>query len=325
MKAKIIKYLEGRASEKEILGLTSWIEDENNRIKFRKIKRGWKAGLNDQSLPNTTLIELDKFQTRIINEHDERIRNLNFSQRLYKYAAILLFLVSIGGIYQYLSGNFIENATFFNTIFAEKGQISKAMLPDGTMVWLNSGSSLKYSNDFGIRNRDVELIGQGYFEVTKNRNLPFVVSCDEINIRVLGTQFSAESYPNDPDVEVVLEEGSVELFSANSRKAFVHLQPNEIMIYDKKSNHYKIVGVTAKKYTAWRNGIFNIYDQPLNEVAEKLQKRYNQPIEVGDGLKNCKVTFSIRNEDFEDVLKMLLDITHAKAYQEGGIVYLKEK
>ena len=325
MESKIRKYLEGKASHSEMLSLIPWLEKKENHNEFKRIKSEWKARLNEQKLSPDTLLELDKFKSKILSDRNREIRKLNLTQRFYKYAAILLLLITVGGTSLYISGKSGSKKTSYNTIFAENGQISKVMLPDGTVIWLNSGSSLKYSSEFGADNRNVELSGQAYFDVTKNKKLPFIVSCDKINVKVLGTEFSAEAYPESKIINVVLVEGSVDLVPQNTSKAFAHLKPNEMMEYNKQTNQFQIEEVLSQKYTSWKEGIVHIYDLPLKEVAAKLQKRYNQPIVVEKGLEDYKVTFSIRNEDFSDVLNMLQSIASAKAHQKGGIVYLEKR
>ncbi|MGV8095232.1 MAG: FecR family protein [Mangrovibacterium sp.] len=322
MEAKIKKYLEGRASREEMLSLISWLDNEENHAAFKRIKNNWKSGLEEQNASVYTLLELDKFKSKLLHESTGKIRKLNFIKNFYRYAAILFLLITLGGIYLHFSAKTVGNESFFNTIIAENGQISKALLPDSSVVWLNSGSTLKYNNQFGISNRDIELTGQAYFDVTKNKDFPFVVSCDKINIKVLGTRFTAETYPDSREINVVLIEGTVELTSGN--KAFANLHPNEMMVYNKQDNKFKISEVVTEKYTSWREGIIHIYDQPLKDAVVKLQKRYNQRIIVEKGLEDYKVTFSIRNEKFNDVMDMLLAITPAKAYQKGDIIYLRK-
>jgi len=324
MKTKIKKYLEGKASPEEILSLTDWLDNKENRVAFKQIKNDWKTNLDEQSVSPFTLRELDKFKSTLLNDRAKEFRTLGFIRNLYKYAALFLLLIIIGNTYFHFFKRQEELTSFYNTIIAENGQIAKAMLPDGTTIWLNSGSYLKYSNQFGIKNRNVVLSGQAYFDVTKNKNLPFVVSCDKVNVAVLGTRFTAEAYPEDPNINVILVEGSVKLTSRNSNNVFAVLRPNEMMVYHKQDNQYQISEVVTKKYTAWREGIIHIYDQPLKDVVIKLEKRYNQKIILEKGLENYKVTFLIRNEDFNEVLNMLLAIAPAKAYQKGDVIYLRK-
>ncbi len=320
MEQEIKKYLQGRASREEMLSLISWLKNEENRKVFKEIKSAWKSGIDEQNTPVYTLLELDKFKTKLLEESSLKMRKL---QSLFRYAAIFLLLVTMGSILLYFFGEKGEDTVFYNTIMAENGQISKALLPDSTVVWLNSGSTLKYSSRFAISNRDIELSGQAYFDVTKNKKLPFMVSCDKVNVKVLGTEFTAETYPDSPEINVVLIEGAVDLISGNS--AFASLRPNEMMVYNKRDHQFSIRKVVAEKYTSWREGVIHLYDQPLKDAIAKIQKRYNQPITLEKELENYRVTFSITNEDFKDVMDMLLAITPAKAYQKGEIIYLERK
>ena len=320
MEAKIKKYLEGRASREEMLSLISWLENKENHAVFKQIKSNWKSGLDGQNTSVYTLLELDKFKTKLLHDSVGKLRKL---QNLYRYAAIFLLLVVFGGVFLYFIEKRGEDTVFYNTIMAENGQISKALLPDSTVVWLNSGSSLRYSSQFGFSNRNIELSGQAYFDVTINKKLPFIVSCDEIKVKVLGTQFTAETYPGDQDINVVLVEGAVELTSGKSNKTFASLRPNEMVIYKKHNNQFAIKKVVAERYTAWREGGIHVYDQPLKDAVAKIQKRYNQTIVLEKKLEDYRVTFSIRNESFKDVMDLLLAIVPAKAHQEGEVVFLE--
>lgn len=324
MKIPIKNFLEGKASRDEMLGLVSWLDNQENHSEYKRIKNEWKANPDAQHIPPHTLLELDKFKSKILNERELEIRKLKFVQHFYQYAAILLLAIILGGLYLY-NGKTVEQPLTYNTLVAENGQISKALLPDQSVVWLNSGSSITYNNEFGLKNRDIQLTGQAYFDVTKNRDLPLVVSCGEINVNVLGTRFTAETYPDELEISVILVEGLVELTDKDSKNVFATLRPNEMMVYNKQDNNFKISDVVAERYTSWREGIIHIYDQPLSDAVAKLEKRYNQQIILEAGLEDYKVTFSVKNEDFNDVLEMLLSITQATARQEGETIYLRKK
>jgi len=324
MKIPIKNFLEGKASRDEMLGLVSWLDNQENHSEYKRIKNEWKANPDAQHIPPHTLLELDKFKSKILNERELEIRKLKFVQHFYQYAAILLLAIILGGLYLY-NGKTVEQPLTYNTLVAENGQISKALLPDQSVVWLNSGSSITYNNEFGLKNRDIQLTGQAYFDVTKNRDLPLVVSCGEINVNVLGTRFTAETYPDELEISVILVEGLVELTDKDSKNVFATLRPNEMMVYNKQDNNFKISDVVAERYTSWRDGIIHIYDQPLSDAVAKLEKRYNQQIILEAGLEDYKVTFSVKNEDFNDVLEMLLSITQATARQEGETIYLRKK
>ncbi|RKD90347.1 FecR family protein [Mangrovibacterium diazotrophicum] len=321
MRALVNKYLEGKASDEELHQLKGWLDEEGNQAVFKQMKLEWKKDLKNENLPDSTLRELDRFQSKMLIENASKIKRLNFLQNFYKYAAVIFFALMLGGGLFF----FDKGEVIYNEVVAEDGQLSKVILPDSTQIWLNSGSSVRYSNEFGLKDRNVKLTGQAFLDVTKNKDLPFILNCGAISVKVLGTRFSVESYEEDPNINVVLEEGAIDLLSTTSGKTFAHLKPNELAVYDKSERAYKIDEVVAQKYTAWRDGIIHFYDQPLEEVALKLQRRYNQPIEVDESVRNYKVTFSIKNEDFDKVMEILKAITPATVSQEAGVVYMKHK
>ncbi len=161
-----------------------------------------------------------------------------FLQYFLKVAAIVIFVFSTAISTYYIYTEHISSATSlmsYETV-APLGSQTKIVLPDGTIAWLNSGSTLKYNNSYGNENRTVELTGEGYFEVQKNPNKPFYVYANEIKVKVLGTIFNVRSYVDEADVEVDLLEGKVDVSVESVKNSKVlSLLPNERMVYNKAS------------------------------------------------------------------------------------------
>lgn len=326
MKNIIVKYLEGNAGEKEMHKLLHWLDNKENWKEFEEVKTSWKVNLDGDKITNDTLKELDKFKSTMLTESTGRIRKLNQLQNIFRYAAIFFLLVAVGSVFFYFNKDEGKHNLQYNTLFAENGQISKAQLPDGTLVWLNSGSSLKYDNHFGIENRNIELSGQAYFDVTKNKKLPMQVACGEVSVRVLGTQFNAEAYPDDRTINVVLEEGSVELRGTYNETAFAKLSPGEMISYNKESNHFRIEKVKVERFTSWKMGLMNFYNLPLKEAILKLERRYNQKFILDKKLEDYPITMSIQNEPLDTVLGLLNLITQeAEIVQQGEEIIIKYK
>ncbi len=321
----IKKYLGGKASKGETYALLRWLNNKQNLAEFKKLVKDWETDFDEDKVSPYTLKELDKFKSKILEERATKIKKLKLHQHFYKYAAAILLVVALGGLYLHYYGKPVAQQVLYNTVLADDGQISKAILPDGTTVWLNSGSSIKYDNRFSTDSRDIILNGQAYFDVTKNAGLPFMVHSGNIKVKVLGTRFSVENYAGAPDISVVLVEGAVDLLPGNGTKPFASLKPDEMMVYGKSEKKYSITPVVAKQYTSWIEGIIYAYDQPLKDVLPELQKRYSQQIIIDKQIENYKVTFSIKDEDFLDFLKMIQSIAPVKAYQKGGVIYLNKK
>ena len=146
----------------------------------------------------------------------------------------------------YFTGNQrLSDQALSYSVESPRGSKLKLSLPDGTSVWLNADSKLLYDNNFGINNRDVTLCGEGYFEVSKNKNLPFQVIPDDIKVEVLGTKFNVKNYPEDPNIKVALLEGSVMLY--DSLESTI-LKPNQIAQYDKQNKKTTLKTIEAEKY-----------------------------------------------------------------------------
>ena len=154
----------------------------------------------------------------------EKLRKLNLVfRKRYRIAlgiaASLLFILALAAA-QDLGSNHLFKKTITESI-APLGQKSQLVLADGTRAFLNSGTVLRYDNQFGKRNRKIELAGEAYFEVSRNRNIPFIINTSDIEIKVLGTRFNVTAYPNDPVIETYVTEGKVNVRELNSEKSLI--------------------------------------------------------------------------------------------------------
>ena len=145
--------------------------------------------------------------------------------RTFVAAAVVLLCLSVWAAYLYMQPASIQTVT----TLAETRTI---LLPDGTSVTLNHYSSLSYPKQFKSDNREVELSGEAYFEVSKNKKHPFIVQTETIDVQVLGTHFNVDAYPDNPDVKTTLLTGSVAVSNKNNSVHMV-LKPNEVAIYNK--------------------------------------------------------------------------------------------
>jgi ferric-dicitrate binding protein FerR (iron transport regulator) len=256
-------------------------------------------------------------------QHDiqRKQRTLNF----FRYAAIFLVLIAIPALIYTLSTKNPEGPLTYTTVAADYGQISKVVLPDSSVVWINSGSAIKYNNWFSATNRDIELEGEAFFKVTHNDDVPLIVSNSDLRVKVLGTEFSVSAYSEEENIQVVLEKGKVELTSATDARFRQQLKPGEMASFSKEKKELAISSVNTNLYTSWKDGLINIYNLPLSELVIKLEKRYNQKFEVDEAIKNLPYTFTIKNEDLSNVLKLMEKITPVTAIQDKNVIKLKRK
>ena len=234
-------------------------------------------------------------------------KKLNFrNHRLYltrtfaAAAAVVLLCLSVWTAYLYMQPVSIQTVT----TLAETRTI---LLPDGTSVTLNHYSSLSYPKQFKSDNREVELSGEAYFEVSKNKKHPFIVQTETIDVQVLGTHFNVDAYPDNPDVKTTLLTGSVAVSNKNNSVHMV-LKPNEVAIYNKVEQKLTCkVLENAGDEISWRHGEFIFDDLPLQEIARELSNSFGTTIHITDStLRNYRVTARFRNgEDLETILSVL--------------------
>jgi len=191
----------------------------------------------------------------------------------------------------------------YNTIETPKGGQYQVFLPDGTRVWLNAASSLKYPEIFAGNERKVELNGEAYFEVAKNKSLPFKVISKNQEVEVLGTHFNINTYMDEKTIKTTLLEGSIRVSNHKSTKI---LKPGEqSLIADYGLAAINVMYVDAEDETAWKNGQFRFNNAGLKSILSQLERWYDVKIDyttVPDKRYNGMVP---RNAKLSEVLKML--------------------
>lgn len=164
-------------------------------------------------------------------------------------------------------------------------------LPDGTSVVLNHFSSLTYPEKFRKPYREVSLTGEAYFEVSPDKEHPFIVQAEEINVQVLGTHFNVEAYRDNPEIRTTLLEGSVAVSRRQGDERIV-LRPNESAIYNKEKGSLTMdVVADTSPILSWQRGEFIFHNQPLQEIARELSNSFGTPIHIdNDTLRQYRFT-----------------------------------
>jgi len=194
------------------------------------------------------------------------------------------------------------------------GKRSNILLSDGTKVWLNAGSRLIFPQKFSNKTRKVFLKGEAYFAVFKNKNVPFIVSTDNINVTVHGTEFNIRDINTEDESEVVLVEGSVGL-KENSMMDFlskeIRLTPNQKAVYSKAYNKTNVESkVDVNYYTSWKDGLLEFDKSPILSVFNKLSRFYNVSFVTESGVElNRKISGKLDLKgSLEEVMKVISDV-----------------
>ena len=191
----------------------------------------------------------------------------------------------------------------YNEIRVNSGEEYKILLADGTKVWVNSKSSVRFPVQFTEETRKVYIEGEAYFEVAKDENKPFLVYSGSNSIQVLGTEFNVRAYSNNPNTYVTLCEGSIEL---TTKEQSIVLKPNEQVVINNKGET-SLASVNTTLYTAWKDGAFMYRNASLITIMEDLSRWYDTEIEIKDQeTRDLELSLHInRSSDFYNILEII--------------------
>ena len=223
-----------------------------------------------------------------------------------KYAAAVVLGIGVS-----LSTLYLTNQENLSTVgnyklVTSKGEKSYLQLPDGTRVWLNSCTTLEYAENYGHSNRSIYLDGEAYFEVAKNKDLPFVVKANGIDVKAIGTAFNVSAYMEDSQLTTTLFNGKVAV-QPTLTKQEVLLEPNQVAVYVKSRNKIEVVPYDKKLFAQWRGGFLSFKMMYLQDITKLLERNYNVVFRYeNQGIKKLRFSGSFRNnEDLSEILNVI--------------------
>jgi len=326
----IDSYFHNRINIREIEKVIKELSDENNAAEVEKVlQKHWMESDTKEMPDEKEFMQLlDRIHHKInIIRKDDNIRVLKKEKQINKktiliihkisrIAAVLFLPLLLTFAYYLYSGihkTKKETRIAYNEVYTPLSAKTKFVLPDSTVVWLNSGSRLKYPFSFSGETREVYLTGEGYFNVAKNKKVPFVVKTDKVDITAYGTSFDVMAYPDDTDVKTTLVNGTVKVESVKNGK-YLLLKPHSQALYNIRTGTMKGYRVDTRFYTSWKEGKLIFRNEPLGNVAHKLERWFNCTIYIKDDrLRNFKFTGNIEMETLREVLE-LINITSPIKY-----------
>lgn len=306
----MIKSFTGKAGVEEQQFLQQWLAGaEENRKEFEVYRKLWN---DSKSLMLSPEVDVEA-ALRATKNRIPRLKTKTFRIIwLRMAAAVVLLSIFLSVTLNYFLDRSANKAgqPVYQEIKAACGTQSRLTLSDGTEVWLNSGSSLRFPISFAQAGRRcVELCGEGYFEVTENAQRPFVVKIGSFHIRVLGTSFNVNAYDQDKQVEVALLEGRVELRKQmkGQEKTVLRMEPSEVAVFHAETNRIVVKDETeVTRYAAWKDGKIVFFDDPVEKLVSRLEHWYNVDIEIADSsLMAYHFTATFSRESLDQVLKYL--------------------
>ena len=289
MEELLQRYIKGEVTEDERIRVVVWLDESPDHMDEYFVLRK----LYDITLWN------DKVKDPLSIKGRKRSL-LNIGLGIIKIAAI--FLIAFVGSHYYLNQH--QPASKLQTIHVPAGQRVELTLSDGTEVWLNSSTTLRFPTYFTADSRKVELEGEGYFTVKHDADCPFIVQTEKYAVRVLGTEFNVKAYRGSNSFETALLNGSVEILTPD-RKNNIRINPDQMAIL----LDGKIVteNIPDKNYFKWKEGIFCFENESVASLMEKLELYYDVNIDVqSKALLKDRYSGKFRMKDgIEHVLKVL--------------------
>lgn len=314
----VIDFLTGEITEEDRLLLDSWLQaSSENRDEFKRIQEIWASSIDIQVAKRFPYENAFKsFKKRRFNQR----RSLFLRWTAVAAAVVLL---TVGG---FIVGNRHVNSSLTAiNIEVPFGSRTMITLPDSSTVWLNAGSRLSYRPDFGVNNRNVELDGEGYFDVKHNDNKPFVVISEGIELTDLGTKFNISNYDEETEATISLIEGKASLLNTINDSAPVTLILDNRAILDKNSGMMTVSRHLTSNSKEWINGYIFFDEELMVDIARKLERAYNVKITFSDdAVKQQRFygNFVRREQNIDEILQDLSSTGKLHYRKEGTNVVI---
>ena len=317
----IARNLAGISDSEEIVQLNTWIESspENSQY-FEDFKNIWNNSDRSISFDN---INTELALINVLKRSKIVTTKKSFWYLWQKIAAILILPLILGTLLwipnRSKSKSSSTNETVYNEVHVALGTRSSLRLDDSTLVWLNSGSIIKYPVKFDEKNRKVFLNGEAYFEVKSDPKKPFTVETPTLIVQATGTKFNVMDLNSEDETKVSLVSGRVIVKESNPNSDYQlisELRPNQHLSYNRNTKEKLIIDEDVYKHIAWKDGKLIFRNEPLDKVLNKLSLMFNVDIELqGDELMSYRYHATFRDESFEEILK-LLKISGPLSYSE---------
>lgn len=313
------KFLQKQATPEEVRQLIEWLKKDAAFSSWADAE--WETASSEMN---------PELRQRLFRQIQEKIqpgakavpmRRRTVYAGFRQIAATLLLMLATGlGIYFYT----VRQLAMPDMVVAvEKGQKASVTLPDGSRVWVNSDSRLTYGSRFNAKERILQLEGEAYFEVTPDKDRPFIVETNRLSVQALGTSFDVKNYEEEDQISTVLMTGKVKV---ESEKDCIFLEPNEKVTFNKTTGSMRKSTIEdAGGYADWKFNLLSFRAETFERIVHTLERHYNTRIVFeSESLKKYRFTGSIGNTSLESVLQ-ILSLTSPLAYEvKDSLIVLRE-
>lgn len=309
--SSLLRYFARQVNEEEKKEIERWIDADEKNLKLARDVYYLKLATDTKSTIQTTSAfkPLQNVKERIHKKH-----SVSFIQRFQRIAAILVIPLMLACLYFWAEKSDEQQ---FIEMRMNPGMIGSVNLPDGSKVWLNSNSYIKYPIRFSSDARNISLDGEAYFSVTKDTKRKFVVHTnqEQVQLEVLGTEFNVDAYNKNEFIATTLVSGSVRLAyqTDNNQTNTLLMMPEEKVVYNRNEKSAKRSKTDVQKDIAWKDGVVILRNTPLNDVLWTLSKRFNVDFEIRNKtIMNSSFTGVFKDHQLESILEHFKFASHVK-------------
>ncbi len=313
-------------TSQELYALKKWLSDPEAHLEVESwLLEHWTSSpeIDSITLIETVFQQIQKYEEEHQPKSGFSIRRI---LKIYQKVAAFLLIPIIGfGIIYWVSQHNQSVVQYTETI-APRGQKSQIVLADGTKVWLNSDTKIKYPGNFDKTQRDVYLDGEAFFEVSKNEHQPFVVHTSQVNVKVLGTKFNIKAYADESDIETSLFEGKINLVLNNlsaENPVEKEVEPGQSLVYSKTDHQLVANKFPQDEINGWKNNQLIFKDDTFNNLVRKVERWYDVKVVYNEKLFNDRrLTVELyegeRLERLMDIISLTLSVDYK--YEKGEII-----
>lgn len=271
----------------------------------------------DEFFDNMETVQSDRSK---LKKEIRQIKKTNQVMSLYHknwaVAASVVLLIGISLFFYQSSKSVVESKQYATKL----GERSKIILSDGTVIWLNAGSLLKYPKEFKGDTREVYLTGEAFFDVAKDKKHPFIIHTDKMDTKVLGTSFNVNAYPDHTTQEVSVLTGKVNVKSTVTEEN-VYVTPGQKVIFKSKNNKLQAFkDVPVNSISLWRKNIIVFEETPLPEVIATINRNYNVAVEIKNkNLNALKISAYFKELPADQVIGLVCNIINANYKLDSGV------
>lgn len=302
----LARYLNNECSEEDLNRISEWLGESDEHVQqLFKMEEVYHLGKSGYMLDESFIDRAERRLDKRLKEETERKQKIFRLRNVMKYAAVIaVLLMATSGltywVYQTASSNEMVRAV------SSASGVRELLLPDGTKVWLNKASSLQYPRHFAENERGVYLEGEAYFEVTRNKQKPFIVRSEAMSVKVLGTSFNFKCSKDCRVAETTLISGEVEV-RGNKEEGLIVLSPGQKAELNKTTRRLQVKQVDAEMDAVWHNDLIPFTQATVFDIAKVLERFYNVKIILSPEVSTSKTYSGVlkKKDKIESVLNSL--------------------